>query len=69
VQSISRRLSVLLVLSTVAAILLVTIFVNMTVSNKFNEYMIEIQNKRYERIVSYFEEAYRGKENGPQIQV
>jgi signal transduction histidine kinase len=59
VQSISRRLSVLLVLSTVAAILLVTIFVNMTVSNKFNEYMIEIQNKRYERIVSYFEEAYK----------
>ncbi|NWQ39984.1 HAMP domain-containing histidine kinase [Bacillus sp. EB106-08-02-XG196] len=58
-QSISRRLSILLVLSAVAAILLVTIFVNMTVSNKFNEYMIEIQNKRYERIVSYFEEAYK----------
>ncbi|MEH6993262.1 HAMP domain-containing sensor histidine kinase, partial [Neobacillus drentensis] len=58
-QSISRRLSILLVLSAVAAILLVTIFVNMTVSNKFNEYMIEIQNKRYERIVSYFAEAYK----------
>ncbi|MFP7297669.1 sensor histidine kinase [Neobacillus niacini] len=58
-QSISRRLSVLLVLSAVAAILLVTIFVNITVSNKFNEYMIETQNKRYERIVSYFEEAYK----------
>ncbi|MDQ0975943.1 signal transduction histidine kinase [Neobacillus niacini] len=58
-QTINRRLSLLLVLSTVAAILLVTIFVNLTVSNKFNEYMIDIQNKRYERIVSYFEEAYR----------
>ncbi|WHZ01709.1 HAMP domain-containing sensor histidine kinase [Neobacillus sp. YX16] len=58
-QSISRRLSILLVLSAVAAILLVTIFVNMTVSNKFNEYMIEIQNKRYERIVTYFEEAHK----------
>jgi signal transduction histidine kinase len=59
VQSISRRLSVLLVLSAVAAILLVTIFVNMTVSNRFNEYMVDIQNKRYERIVSYFEAAYK----------
>lgn len=49
----------LLVLSAVAAILLVTVFVNLTVSNKFNEYMINIQNKRYERIVSYFEEAYK----------
>lgn len=58
-QSISRRLSVLLVLSVVSAILLVTVFVNMTVSNKFNEYMIDIQNKRYDRIVSYFEEAYK----------
>jgi signal transduction histidine kinase len=59
VQSISSRLSTLLVLSVVAAILLVTVFVNMTVSTKFNEYMIDIQNKRYERIVSYFEEAYK----------
>jgi signal transduction histidine kinase len=59
VQTISRRLSILLVLSAVGAILLVTIFVNMTVSNKFNQYMIDIQNKRYERIVSYFEEAYK----------
>ncbi|MBY0145641.1 cell wall metabolism sensor histidine kinase WalK [Neobacillus niacini] len=58
-QSISRRLSILLVLSVVSAILLVTVFVNMTVSNKFNEYMIDIQNKRYDRIVSYFEEAYK----------
>ena len=58
-QSISRRLSILLVISAVAAILLVTVFVNLTVSNKFNEYMIDIQNKRYERIVSYFEEAYK----------
>jgi signal transduction histidine kinase len=59
VQSISRRLSILLVLSVVSAILLVTVFVNMTVSNKFNEYMIDIQNKRYDRIVSYFEEAFK----------
>ncbi|MEC1523012.1 HAMP domain-containing sensor histidine kinase [Neobacillus niacini] len=58
-QSISKKLSILFVLCAVAAILLVTIFVNLTVSNKFNLYMIDIQNKRYERIVSYFEEAYK----------
>ncbi|MEH7494269.1 sensor histidine kinase [Neobacillus niacini] len=58
-QTINRRLSMLLVLSAVAAILLVTVFVNLTVSNKFNEYMIDSQNKRYERIVSYLEEAYK----------
>ncbi|SDM15080.1 HAMP domain-containing sensor histidine kinase [Bacillus sp. OK048] len=58
-QSISRRLSILFVLCAVAAILLVTIFVNFTVSHKFNQYMLDIQNKRYERIVTYFEEAYK----------
>lgn len=58
-QSINRRLSILFVLCAIAAIFLVTVFVNITVSNKFNEYMIDIQNKRYERIVSYFEEAYK----------
>ncbi|MEH7255092.1 two-component sensor histidine kinase, partial [Neobacillus niacini] len=58
-QSISRRLSILFVLCAVAAILLVTVFVNFTVSHKFNQYMLDIQNKRYERIVSYFEEAYK----------
>lgn len=31
----------------------------MTVTNKFNKYMVDIQNKRYQRIVSYFEEAYK----------
>jgi signal transduction histidine kinase len=58
VQSISRRLSLLFIACTVAAISLVTLFVNITVSNKFNEYMVDIQNKRYQRIVSFFEEAY-----------
>jgi signal transduction histidine kinase len=62
-QSISRRLSILFVMCAIAAILLVTIFVNITVTNKFNDYMEDNQEKRYERIVSYFEEAYkkRGK--------
>lgn len=44
---------------SIAAILLITLFVNLTINNKFNQYMIDIQNKRYERIVSYFEEVYK----------
>lgn len=58
-QTIRRRLSILFVICSIAAILLITLFVNVTVSNKFNQYMVDIQNKRYERIVSYFQEVYR----------
>jgi signal transduction histidine kinase len=62
-QSISRRLSILFVMCAIAAILLVTVFVNITVTNKFNDYMKNNQEKRYERIVTYFEEAYKKRGN------
>lgn len=55
-QSISRRLSVLFIVCTLTAILLVTLFVNVTVTTKFNQYKVEIQNNRYERIVSMLED-------------
>ncbi|QAA32805.1 sensor histidine kinase [Clostridium manihotivorum] len=58
-QTIRRRLSILFFTCSIAAILLITLFVNLTINNKFNQYMIDIQNKRYERIVSYFEEVYK----------
>jgi len=58
-QSIRRRLSVILVACSIAAILLVTLFVNVTINNKFNKYMADIKNKRNERIVGYFEEIYK----------
>ena len=58
-HSINRRLSILFIVCTIAAILLVTLFVNITVTNKFDQYMIDIQNKRYQKIVSHFEEAYK----------
>jgi signal transduction histidine kinase len=59
VQTIRRRLSILFVICSIAAILLVTLFVNVTINNKFNQYMVDTQNKRYERIISYFEEVYK----------
>ncbi|MCL6570826.1 MAG: HAMP domain-containing histidine kinase [Bacillus sp. (in: Bacteria)] len=58
-QTINRRLSILFVLCAFAAIMLVTLFVNITVTNKFDQYMIDNQNKRHQRIVSYFEEVYK----------
>ncbi len=61
-QSIRRRVSVLLVACCIAAILLITLFVNVTINNLFNRYMIDIQNKRHQRIVRYFEELYKRDE-------
>jgi signal transduction histidine kinase len=58
-QTIRRKLSILLFTCSIAAILLIALFVNITISNKFNQYMVNTQNKRYERIVSYFEEVYK----------
>lgn len=58
-QTIRKELSILLLMSTLTAILLTAFFVNLTVNNKFNEYMVESQNKRYQRIVNYFEEVYK----------
>ena len=58
-QNIRKRLSILFVICSISAILLVTLFLNLTVNSKFNQYMIDIQNNRYQRIVSYFEEVYK----------
>ncbi|MEH7107261.1 sensor histidine kinase [Bacillus sp. JJ1764] len=58
-HSISKRLSILMFICTFAAILLITLFVNITVTSKFNQYMVDIQNNRYQRIVTYFEDAYK----------
>lgn len=58
-QTIRKRLSILFAVCSIAAILIITLFVNITVNNKFNQYMLDIQSSRYERIVSYFQEVYK----------
>ncbi len=58
-QTIRKRLSILFFICSISAILLITLFVNITINSKFNQYMIDTQNKRYERIVSYLQEAYK----------
>lgn len=57
-HSIRRKIGVLLTVSSAAAILLIMIFVNLTMNSIFEEYMLEVQNKRYETITTYLEEEY-----------
>lgn len=57
-QTIRKRLSILFFICSFTAILLIALFVNITLNSKFNQYMVDIQNKRFERIVSYLEDIY-----------
>ncbi|WAG69252.1 HAMP domain-containing histidine kinase [Clostridium sp. CF011] len=61
-QSIRKRLSIILVCTSILALFLSTLLVNITISRTFNRYLVEIQNKRDIRIVKYLEEVY--KKNG-----
>ena len=58
-QSIRRRLSIIIICCSVIAILLSALFVNLAVNDTFNKYMVDIQNQRNDRIVQYFEEIYK----------
>ncbi|MEK6264955.1 MAG: two-component sensor histidine kinase, partial [Clostridium sp.] len=58
-QSIRKRLSIILVCTAIIALFISTLFVNITISKTFNNYLVEIQNKRNTRIVKYLEEVYK----------
>lgn len=60
-ETIRKKLNKLLVACSVAAVLLTMIFVNITIIHIFQDYMADVQNKRYERIVTYLEEEYEEK--------
>jgi len=57
-HSIRRRLTIILVVCTVTAVLLSTLFVNLAVDNTFNKYIADNQEKRNERIVDYYTQIY-----------
>ena len=61
-QSIRKRLSIILVCTAILALFISTLLVNITISRTFNKYLVEIQNKRNTRIVTYLEDVY--KKNG-----
>jgi signal transduction histidine kinase len=62
-QSIRRRLSIILIFCTVTAVLLSALLVNITITNTFKNYMEDIQGKRDVRLVDYFEQIYRRDQN------
>lgn len=71
--SIRKKLSIILLVCSVLAAVLTAIFVNFTINNKFDQYMVDIQNKRNERIVQYFQEVYKRdkqwtKESGKEME-
>lgn len=57
-QTIRKRIGILLVSCSLSAIVLTMVIVNFTINDIFEDYISDVQNKRYERIVSYLEEAY-----------
>lgn len=57
-QSIRKRLSIILVCTSILALFLATLFVNIAISRTFNKYLVEIQNKRDTGIVKYLETVY-----------
>ncbi|MCJ7688850.1 MAG: ATP-binding protein [Clostridiaceae bacterium] len=58
-QSVRKRLSIILVCTAVLALFISTLLVNITITRTFNKYLGEIQNKRNTRIVKYLEEVYK----------
>ncbi|WP_298842465.1 sensor histidine kinase [Clostridium sp.] len=57
--SIRKKLSIILVASSIIAILLTSLFVNLSINNTFNKYLADNQTKRDIRIVEYFQEVYK----------
>ena len=58
-QSIRKRLSIILVCTSILALFLATLFVNIAISKTFNKYLVEIQTKRDTGIVTYLETIYK----------
>ena len=59
IYSIRKKLSIILVASSVIAILLTSLFVNLAINKTFNIYLADNQKKRDTRIVEYFQELYK----------
>ncbi|MBZ9636956.1 sensor histidine kinase [Clostridium sp. FP1] len=58
-QSIRKRLSIILVCTSILVLFIATLLVNIAISRTFDKYLVEIQNKRNTRIVKYLEEVYK----------
>jgi two-component system, OmpR family, sensor histidine kinase BaeS len=58
-QSIRKRISIILFLCTIAAVIICALAVNLAVNNTFNKYLSNLQDKRNKSTVEYFQEIYK----------
>lgn len=58
-HSVRRRLSLILIVCTIAAVILTALFVNIAMTSTFNKYLNDVQDKRNERIVEYLSQIYQ----------
>lgn len=58
-HSIRTRLSLILILCSITAVILSTLFVNLAINSTFNKYLSNIQDKRDINIVEYFQQVYK----------
>jgi len=58
-HSIRRRLSLIIIFCSVAAVGLSAILINGTINKTFNKYMEDIQTKRNTRLIEYFQQIYK----------
>ena len=58
-QSINKRLSIILISCSMLAIILSAFFVNFAISRNFSNYMLDIQNKRNDKIIQSLQNQYK----------
>lgn len=58
-QSIKQRLSTIIIFCVGVAVLLSALIVNVTVTNTFTKYVKDVQTKRNQRLVEYFQQVYK----------
>ena len=58
-QSIRQRLSAIIIFCAVVAVLLSALIINITITNTFSRYMENIQTKRNQKLVEYFQQVYK----------
>ena len=58
-QSIRKKILMFILFSSLSALILSALFVNLTINSTFKKYMADTQEKRDNRIVQYFEQIYK----------
>ncbi|MBU5484797.1 HAMP domain-containing histidine kinase [Clostridium sp. MSJ-11] len=57
--SIRKKILMFFLISSLTTLIISAFFVNSTINNTFKDYMEDLQNKRDERIIQYFQQVYK----------